>query len=91
MTKEALFADPRIEKLAQILVDHSADIKPGYRVAIEATTAAEPLVRALYSTILERGGHPYLLLDLTDQDEILFTVAKNEQLDMIPPFRKLAY
>jgi aminopeptidase len=72
-------------------VDHSAQIKLGDRVAIEATTAAEPLVRALYAVILERGGHPYLLLDLTDQDEILFAVAKDEQLDATPPFRKLAY
>ena len=84
-------ADLRVERLAKILVDHSAQIKPGDRVAIEATTAAEPLVRALYSAILERGGQPYLLLDLTDQDEILFAVAKNEQLDATPPFRKLAY
>ncbi len=84
-------ADPRVERLAKILVDHSAQIKPGDRVAIEATTAAEPLVRALYATILERGGQPYLLLDLTDQDEILFAVAKDEQLDATPPFRKLAY
>ena len=51
----------------------------------------EPLVRALYATILERGGYPYPLLDLTDQDEILFAVAKDEQLDATPPFRKLAY
>jgi aminopeptidase len=84
-------ADPRIERLAGILVDHSAQIKPGDRVAIEATTAAEPLVRALYTVILERGGFPYPLLDLTDQDEILFAVAKDEQLDVTPPFRKLAY
>ncbi|MCX6036567.1 MAG: aminopeptidase [Chloroflexi bacterium] len=84
-------ADLRVERLAKILVDHSAQIKPGDRVAIEATTAAEPLVRALYAAILERGGHPYLLLELTDQDEILFAVAKNEQLDATPPFRKLAY
>ena len=84
-------ADPRVERLAKILVDHSAQIKPGDRVAIEATTAAEPLVRALYTAILERGGHPYLLLELTDQDEILFAVAKNEQLDATPPFRMLAY
>jgi len=83
--------DPRVEQLAKILVDHSAQIKPGDRVAIEATTAAEPLVRALFSTILERGGLPYPLLDLTDQDEILFALANNEQLDVIPPFRKLAY
>jgi aminopeptidase len=84
-------ADPRVEQLAKILVDHSTQIRPGDRVAIEATTAAEPLVRALYATILERGGYPYPLLELTDQDEILFSVAKNEQLDVTPPFRKLAY
>jgi len=84
-------ADARVEKLAQILVDHSAEIKPGDRVAIEATTAAQPLVRALCATILERGGLPHLLLELPDQEEILFAHAKDEQLDAIPTFRKLAY
>jgi aminopeptidase len=83
--------DARVEKLAQILVDHSAEIKPGDRVAIEATTAAQPLVRALYAAILERGGYPYLLLELPDQDELLFNHAKDEQLDAIPIFRQLAY
>jgi aminopeptidase len=83
--------DIRVDGLAKILVDHSAQIKPGDRVAIEATTAAEPLVRALYRIILERGGHPHPLLDLTDQDEILFATANDEQLEAIPPLRKLAY
>lgn len=84
-------ADIRIEKLANILVDHSTRIGPGDRVAIEATTAAEPLVRALSGLVLERGGHPHLLLDLPDQDEILFEKASDKQLDFIPTFRKLAY
>jgi aminopeptidase len=83
--------DARVEKHAQILVDYSTEIKPGDRVAIEATTAAQPLVRALYARILERGGFPYLLLELPDQDELLFTHAKDEQLEVVPPFRKLAY
>ena len=84
-------ADARVEKLAKILVEHSTEIKPGDQVAIEATTAAEPLVRALCAAILDAGGQPNLLLDLTDQDEILFSHASNEQLDAIPAFRKLAY
>jgi len=84
-------ADVRIKKLAEILVDHSTRIQPGDRVAIEATTAALPLVSALYTRILERGGHPHLLLDLPEQDELLFEFSKNEQLDFIPTFRKLAY
>jgi aminopeptidase len=83
--------DLRIENLARILVDHSAYIQTGDRVAIEATTAAEPLVRALYGLILERGGHPHLLLELTDQDEMLFEKGSEAQLDFIPTFRKLAY
>ena len=84
-------ADARVEKLAQILVEHSAEIKPGDRVAIESTTAAQPLVRALCAAILEAGGYPHLLLELPDQDEILFAHARDEQLDAIPTFRKLAY
>ena len=84
-------ADARVEKLAEILVDHSAEIKPGDRVAIEATTAAQPLVRALCATILERGGYPHLLLELPDQEEILFAHGNDAQLDVIPPFRKMAY
>jgi aminopeptidase len=84
-------ADTRIENFAHILVDYSTQIKRGDRVAIEATTAAEPLVRALYGLILERGGHPHLLLELTDQDEIMFARAQDSGLDFIPTFRKLAY
>ena len=88
---EVPLTDPRVTKLAQILVGHSAQIKPGDRVAIESTTAGEPLVRALYTTILESGGLPYPLLELTDQDEIYYSVSTDTQLDAIPPFRKLAY
>jgi aminopeptidase len=83
--------DPRVERLAQILVDHSTQVRAGDRIAIEATTAAEPLVRALCAAIFDRGGHPHLLLELTDQDEILFSHGRDEQLDFIPTFRKLAY
>jgi aminopeptidase len=83
--------DVRVEKLAQILVDHSAQIQPGDRVAIEATTAAEALVAALYAAILERGGHPHPILELPDQDEILFRHAQDAQLDFPPTFRKLVY
>lgn len=84
-------ADQRIEKFARILVDYSTNVKEGDRVVITATTAAEPLVRALYTRILEQGGHPHVLLDLEDQDEIFFTHASDTQLDFVPLFHKLAF
>ncbi len=84
-------SEKRFNKLAKILVGHSANIMPGDRVLIEATTAAEPLIRELYAEILEHGGHPHLQLAFPDQDAIFFKHANGEQLDFIPTFRKLAY
>lgn len=89
-------ADPRVTKFAKILVEHSARIVPGDRVLIEATTAAELLVRELYIQILEKGGHPEVLVALPgmmpfSQDEFHLTYAKDSQLDFIPTFYKIAY
>jgi aminopeptidase len=83
-------SDLRVEKMALILVDYSTAVKPGERVMIEATTAAEPLVRAVYRRVLELGGNPHILMSLTDQEEIFFQAADNDQLDFVPVFHKLA-
>ncbi len=89
-------ADPRVEKFAKVLVEYCTRIKPGDRCLIEATTAAEPLVRALYLEILKAGGQPVPLLQLPDmffpQHEDLLTMYGNDaQLDFVPPLQKLAY
>ncbi len=89
-------ADSRISKFADILVQHSARVVPGDRVLIEATTAAEPLVRELYIKILEKGGNPVPLLQLPDtffpgHEDLLIMKGNDAQLDFVPPFQKLAY
>lgn len=89
-------ADLRVEKMAKILVEHSARVQPGDRVLIEATTEAEPLVRELYVQILKKGGHPVPLVMLPDMffpggEELLLTYGNEEQLDFVPVFHKLAY
>lgn len=88
--------DSRVEKFAKILVEHSARIVPGDRVLIEATTAAEPLVRELYRQILEKGGHPHPMIGFPGmvpfvQDDLYMTYANDTQLDFIPTFYKIAY
>lgn len=89
-------AEPRIQKFAKVLVEHSARVAPGDRVLIEATTAAEPLVRELYLQILEKGGHPVPLLQLPDMffpshEDLLIMKGSDAQLDFVPPLQKLAY
>jgi aminopeptidase len=89
-------SDSRVQKFAKVLVEHSARIVPGDRVLIEATTAAEPLVRELFIQIMEKGGHPIPMVALPgmmpfSQDEFYLTYASDAQLDFVPTFYKLAY
>ncbi|MCJ7733732.1 MAG: aminopeptidase [Anaerolineales bacterium] len=83
--------DLRIKKLAEILVNHSARIVTGDRVAIEATTAAEPLVRALYEEILTQGGFPYPLLKFPEQNKTLLSFGNAEQVGHVDQLRHQAY
>ncbi|MCK6539086.1 MAG: aminopeptidase [Anaerolineales bacterium] len=88
--------DIRVQKFAKVLVEHSTRIVPGDRVLIEATTAAEPLVRELFIQIMEKGGHPHPMVALPglmpfSQDEFYLTYAGDAQLDFAPTFYKIAY
>jgi aminopeptidase len=89
-------ADLRVQKFAKVLVEHSARIVPGYRVLIEGTTAAEPLIRELYIQILEKGGMPHPMIGFPGmvpfvQEDMYLTYANDTQLDFVPTFYKLAY
>ena len=89
-------SDSRVQKYAKILVEHSTHVVPGDRILIEATTAAEPLIRELFIQILERGGIPHPMIALPgmmpfSQDELYLTYANDTQLDFTPTFYKLAY
>jgi len=88
-SKGMIMASHPFQKLAQILVDHSTKVKPGDRVAIETTTNAEALVSEIYALVLQRGGHPHVLLNLPKQDSLLFKYANDDQLIYTPAFQKL--
>jgi aminopeptidase len=89
--------DPRVDRMANVLVHHSARIQPGDRVLLEAEPPAEPLVRALFREILLAGGHPHLLVSLAGQttmtgvDDVFLEHAKDEQLDFPATFYSLVY
>ncbi|HMK08093.1 MAG TPA: aminopeptidase [Anaerolineales bacterium] len=90
-------SDPRTERLATVLVQYSTALRPGDRVLIEAETAAEPLVRALFARALQAGAHPHLALSLTGQDtytgidDVFLREASDEQLDYPASFHEIAY
>ena len=47
--------DPRFDKMADVLVNYSIEIKPKQTVYVWSTTLAQPLMLAIYKQILKAG------------------------------------
>ena len=76
-------ADARIEKLADILVDYSTEIKKGDLVSIKGAYVAEPLILALYARVLERGAQAMVRASIPRAAPIFYRFAQDEQLDFV--------
>ena len=55
--------DPRIEKIADILLNYSTKVKKGDYVQIISDTEAEPLIKVLYKKIMEKEAFPVLKIN----------------------------
>jgi len=81
--------DPRIEKLADVLVNYSVAVRPGDKVFVNGSTLAEPLLKAVYAKVLQAGGYPLMQVSLPGTDELLFRYGSDEQLQYVPEPVKL--
>ena len=52
--------DPRIEKLADVLVHYSVGVKKDNLVRITGPAPARPLIVAVFRKVIEAGGHPFI-------------------------------
>jgi aminopeptidase len=75
--------DPRVEKLADLLVNYSVAVRAGDRVLIEGTSQAEPLLKAVYVKVLQAGGHPLMDAAPAGVEELFFRYASDQQLQYI--------
>ena len=80
------------EKYASVLVDYSVDVQKGDLTVIRATGPdAEPLVKAVYKRVLEKGGNPVVRTSICDLSDIYIKYASDEQLEFIDPMLELEY
>jgi aminopeptidase len=79
--------DQRIEKLAQLCVHYSVNVKPNEQVIIRGTEQAFPLINEIYKECLLCGAHPFVLANL-DLQYTFYKYAKENQLTFASPFRK---
>ena len=54
--------DPRIEKLADLLINHSVALEAGEHLLIESFDVPEAMTIALVRSARRRGGHPHVAL-----------------------------
>ena len=75
--------DQRAEKLAEILVGYSTEVKSGDLVSIRGPYVAEPLLLALYNRCLDAGAHPILRASLPEATPAFYRNASEEQLQYV--------
>src|SRR4051794_8978596 len=80
--------DPRLTKLAEVLVNYSVGVKPGQLVRVSGSAVASPLIVELYRAVLAAGGNPFVQMSPDDLDEIFYKNATDEQLAFISPVGK---
>jgi aminopeptidase len=81
--------DPRITKLAQVMVHYSLAIKPGQQLQIRTHPLAEELTLAVFEEATKAGAHIFIQPSTPGAEEIFYKYATEAQLDYVSPVRKL--
>lgn len=83
--------DPRIEQLANILINHSVAVQPGETVLICSNELAQPLVEAVYKKVLVKGAFPVLKITFSTLAPLYYQHASGKQLDTLLEIEELTF
>ena len=77
--------DQRLDKLADVLVNYSVQVRPGQLVRITGDQVGTPLLEALYEAVLKAGGHPLLRCGIESCQDIFLQTGSDDQLQYVNP------
>jgi aminopeptidase len=77
--------DQRLDKLAEVLVNYSTQVKPGQLVRLSGDPVALPLLEAIYEAVLRAGAHPYLRCAPQSLEYVRLELSNDEQLTYVSP------
>jgi aminopeptidase len=80
--------DPRFDRLAELVLEHSLELHSGQVLRIEGSAVAAPLVLALHREAIRRGAHAYVDIGLEGLQEILIAEGTDEQLEFVSPIER---
>jgi aminopeptidase len=79
--------DPRIARLARLIVDYSLEIRERQILRIDAPDVGAPLAIEFYRAALAAGGFPYANLSVDGLLEILLEAGSDDQLTYVSPLQ----
>lgn len=71
--------DPRVQKLADLLVNYSCAVKPGENLLLEATDIPPDFTAAVVQAVARAGGRPYVQLKSAATNRALLFAGTQEQ------------
>lgn len=84
--------DPRIDKLADVLVNYSTEVKPGDLVLIRVLDpAAQPMALEVYKYVLKAGGNAVFAMSPRGASSVFYKYASDDQLDWLNPVTEWLY
>src|SRR5438552_5065019 len=83
--------DPRLEKLADVLVGYSVGVRKDQVVRVSGPPIALPLVVELYRRVLAAGGHPVVRMAPEETQELFLKHGSDEQLKFLNPISVFEY
>ena len=81
--------DPRVQKLAQVLVNYSLSLKAGEEFSLSTTPLAEELSLAVYEEAIKAGANVLVQNQLPGFEEIFFKLGSDAQIQYISPVQSL--
>jgi aminopeptidase len=80
--------DPRVERLAELLVGYSLELGEGDVVRLDGSECAAPLLLSLYEAALRRRACPYVDVRLSGLTELLLDEGSEEQIAFVSPVER---
>jgi aminopeptidase len=81
--------DPRISKLAKIMVHYSLELKPGDKFVLRTHPIAQELTLAVYEEAVKAGAHTLVMNATPGVQELFYKYASDEQLDFVSPVQRM--
>jgi aminopeptidase len=80
--------DPRYERLGELVIAYSLDLREGELLRVDTPIVAAPLVAGIYRAALRRGAHAYVNSQLPELVELFLELGSEEQITYISPIQR---